>query len=237
MKTETLVASVLLIIGFSGWANADAFKDPDMSMDAGSFSTPLSQFTSFMADANGGGILDLFNDTGQLLTSFGLTTYIIPGLNNSTGAVTGAFGCNSAGNPTLPNPFFLSCGITYNASNGALTINFFGVNPWNGNPGNEIGEHQGIPSLAPGCNDSNADSPACAGQGHFSISLNDNFSFITDSGGWSPTSNPNLFDSTPSFTLATPEPSGVLLLLTGVLAIGGIGKARRGRAARRRTSN
>lgn len=210
----TIRKSLLGCVAFlavAGIASADLLSDPDMSMDAGSFSSPLSQFTGFVPP-NGGGILDLYNDTGKLLTSFGLTTTVKTGLTQTQ---VNEFLCN-----TGPSPFFLSCGISYNSATGALTISFSGVNPPDGDESTsgEIGEQEGIPALKAGCTDQNADSNACKGQGHFAISFNNNFSFSGDVGGWSSTASPDLFNAGPvEFTLAAPEPSALLLFATVLL--------------------
>jgi len=212
IKFLVLPAALLLM---SGSASADLFSDPDMAMDAGSFSIPLSQFMGFTPNqTTGGGILDLFNDTGQTLTQFGLTTVIKTGL---TLAPT-TFQCSIG-----PNPFFLNCAITYDPSTGSLTTLFSGVNPDDNDPLDaEIGEQEGIPALLPGCNTQNGDTPACAGQGHFAISFNNEFLFSGDIGGWSPSINPGLFSTAPTFQLATPEPSGIVLIATALVVIAGI---------------
>ena len=218
MKIKSLYAGGVVLLVLCGSASADIIPpDPDMSMDAGSFSTPLSKFTGFTpSQTSGGGILDLFNDTGKLLTSFSLTTFINTGLSNAT--IQSDFGCS-----TGPNPFFKDCGITYDSITGELTISFFGVNPPDGDEqfSAETGEQEGIPTLKPGCNDRNADSSYCSGQGHFAISFNDNFSFTGDSGGWDPTASPTLISRAPTFTLPTPEPTTILLLATVLVAIAG----------------
>jgi hypothetical protein len=218
-----LVAPFAVLLVFCGAASADILSDPDMSMDAGSFSTPLSQFVSFTpSQVTGGGILDLYNDTGHLLTSFGLSTYIKTGL---TSAELSEFKCS-----TGPNPFFLNCGITYDPTTGELTISFFGVKPADGDElySAEIGEQEGIPPLKRGCTDANADSRWCQGQGHFAISFNDSFSFTGDTGGWSPTASPDLFSTAPAFVLSAPEPSALLLAATVLLALAGLTWRRRG---------
>jgi hypothetical protein len=219
MNGIKLLAAALLMF-LCRPASADLFKDPDMSMDPGSFSTAISQFTGFTPNqTTGGGILDLFNDTGQTLTRFALTTFINTGLT----LAPNTFVCS-----TGPSPFFLNCSITYDPSTGSLTTLWSGVNPPDNDPNDaEIGEQEGIPPLLPGCDAQNADTPACAGQGHFAISFNDEFSFTGNTGGWSPTVNPGLFSTAPTFQLVTPEPSGVVLIATALIAIAGIRRLRK----------
>ena len=207
---------------FCGVAAADSFTDPAMGMDAGSFSTALSTFTSFTPDqTNGGGFLDLFNDTGELITSITFETTIKTGLTGiNVDTISRTFPCNGATNLTLPNPFFLNCDVTYDSTSGHLDFKFVGVNPPGGGP------DEGIPPLPPGCTALNADSdPSCTGQGHFAIIFNDGFATTGDSGGWLGTDT-DLFNGPPVFSVAavtteqvTPEPASLLLAGAGLLAL------------------
>jgi hypothetical protein len=226
MPSTRLVAVGAMLVALSGGAMAGTITDPAMTMDAGSFSTALSAFTLF-TPINGGGVLDLFNDTGEILTSFELQTTLISGLPRA--ATQAAFTCNP--NPFQTNPFFLGCSVNYNPNSGQLSIQFSGVNPADGdefsNP--EVGTQQGIPPLPQGCTiaEASADTGACGFQGHFAISFNDNLSFTgPPAGGWSTSANPSLFSTQPTFgppvvtleQVPTPEPSSVFLVLAGLLA-------------------
>ena len=208
-----------------------------MGIDAGSFSQAITPGTNFSAN-NGGGVLAYYNPTTQFIISLTFQTTILTGLSQDT--IASSFNCNDATNPTLPNPFFLNCSIGYVADNGRLTIDFFGVNP--SEPGEvpgpdpEIGEHEGIPPLLPGCL-SNPDLEDCTSVGHFLITLNDRF--ITDpsvaNGGWSADHSPNLippgpltFDVTNIGLAGVPEPATWLLLAPALLGMGVLSR-RRGR--------
>jgi hypothetical protein len=227
----------LMLGALSTGAMAGTITDPAMSMDAGSFSTPLGAFNSF-TPTNGGGVLDLFNDTGELITSIEFQTNLPAGMTPR--AVEALFSCNNASDLTLANPFFLNCSVDYNPNSGQLSILFSGVNPVTGDVfvNNGVGTDQGIPPLLPGCTVPTADTPLCAVQAHFAISFNDNFVFTgPPSGGWSTTSNPSLFPSQPTFgpptvTLEqlTPEPSPAILVAAGLLTLAAL--SRRGVRAR-----
>ena len=172
MSSTKLLLACAIWVACCGIASAGII-DPAMSMEAGSFSIGLSQFTSFTpSQTTGGGVLDLFNDTGFLITSFEFQTTIRPNLLMS--AVLAAFSCNGGSNAVLANPFFLNCGVGYDPGTGLLSIDFSGVNPRDGDEftSPEIGDREGIPPLAPGCTTATADTAPCAGQGHFAISFN-----------------------------------------------------------------
>jgi len=228
VRIQASIPAVLGLLFLGGTASADIIKDPDMAMDAGSFSSPLSQFTSFTpSQTTGGGILDLYNDTGHLLTSLSLTAYINTGLPQ--GLIASAFACS-----TGPHPFFENCGITYDSVTGALTMSFFGVQPGDDDETSdaEIGEKEGIPALKPGC-EMHPDADGC-GQGHFGISFNNGFSFEGDTGGWVASDQVNycppgsqgpctttyaLFNGPPGFEVTTPEPAAIVLFSTVLLVI------------------
>jgi len=226
MPSPKYVVVGLILSALSSGAMAGTITDPAMSMDAGSFSTALSQFTSF-TPINGGGVLDLFNDTGEVITSIEFQTTLNAGLSPRT--VEAAFSCNDATNPTLNNPFFLDCSVSYDLNSGQLSVLFSVVNPLTGNTfvNNGIGTDQGIPPLLSGCTIASADIPPCTEQGHFAISFNDNFVFTgPPSGGWSVAANPGLFSIQPTFgppivtleAVPAPEPSSFLLVAAGVMA-------------------
>ncbi|MBZ5723419.1 MAG: PEP-CTERM sorting domain-containing protein [Acidobacteriia bacterium] len=194
-----------------------------MSVEAGSLSQAIGTGINFSPDpVNGGGLFGFFNGTGGFITALVFQTQIVAGLSDAT--IQGAFNCNAA------NPFFLGCAVAYAPANGLLTISFSGVNaePPGEPPGDpEIGEHEGIPPLLPGCA-LTPDGAGCTVVGHFLVTLNDNFAVTGNVGGWTPGKNPALFDVLPTFTpieidsTATPEPSTLVLLATALLVLAGL---------------
>ena len=215
----------LILLGslcLTAWA--DTIRDPDMGIDEGAFSDPISTSVQFIA-ANGGGQFAFYNGTDAFILSLTFETLINPGIafgQGDTPPLTSVFLCNDA-NSTVPNPFFLFCSIDYRSLDGLLTIDFFGESSPGGNP-----QRNGIPPLLPGC-DPHPDSSECTGQGHFLITLNDDFASNPlqpppPNGGWSSADNPDLFGpGAPVFSVtsvsALPEP-GTALLMAGALLAG-----------------
>lgn len=200
---KQLIFVTTILAAVSGVAGADPI-DPDIAIDDGCCSTGIFVGASFGPTANGGGLFDFENDLGSTITELVLTTTLDP---NSI------VHCNSG--------FFLFCGVSFNGD--TLTLDFHGVNPPDARNeprcDTEFGEHEGIPIVQAGCVSTNG-SPI---PGHFIFNLNNGNVPTGDKGGW-----------TDDFTvtrivLATPEPSAILLLATGVLLAGGIARRQRRR--------
>src|SRR5215467_6063909 len=122
MMLASAVARFAVLAALASAAWGSTIRDPAMGLDDGSLSSPISGAT--FTPVNGGGVFDFFNDTGQLITLLTFETAVLPGLTPGQGA---AFVCNDAATPDHPNPFFLSCSITYNPSSGLMDISFFGT--------------------------------------------------------------------------------------------------------------
>ena len=218
-------------------ASADTMQqDPAAGVESDNFSSPISKFVGQFNPTDNNGIIGFFNDTGAIITSLSLHTTIATNL--TTADIRSSFSCNSG----TSDPFFLNCGFVYVSSTGSLTINFFGVNPPDGDEFNgrdaEIGEREGIPAVPPACLP-NPNAPGCQTVGHFAFVFNDDFrqtGNLVDE--WVPTTtstaNPNellfngqpLFDA-PQFTTA-PEPSSLLLLGSAIFALAGLSRRLRG---------
>jgi hypothetical protein len=210
-------------------ALALADTDPKAGVEADNFSSPLSTFGAFNPTANGG-VVDLYNDTGTILDSLTLNTTIATSLTNAD--IAQSFSCNSG----AQNPFFMYCGFNYNPSTGGLSIDFYGVNPPDGDEYNgsddEVGEQEGIPPVVGACL-LNPDTLVCNDVGHFAFVFNDDLSVAgSPNNGWVAgtvsSANPGtqLFDGSPVFAPplfnAVPEPSTIPLLAGEVLALCGL---------------
>ena len=212
----------------SAWGDTDPFA----GVESDNFSTPISQFVStygstFDPTANNG-VVGLYNDTGNIITSLTLDTTIAKYLTAAD--IADSFTCNSAG-----NPFFLHCGFGYNSSTGSLSIEFYGVNPSDadefGGLADEIGEQEGIPPVVGACLVT-PDAFPCNFVGHFAFVFNNAQSVEGNQGnGWvagtlsSANDGKPLFSgstgpkfSAPQFTVA-PEPSTLPLLAGELLAL------------------
>ncbi len=216
-------------------AGASIIKDPDpeMGLDSGSLSDPISTSTIFRP-TNGGGVFGFFNSSDSLITALIFRTTILPGLTQQQ--IAGVFNCNDANTEALPNPFFLDCSVSY-TQDGTLRIDFFGVNPPTPNPfgGDLVGLHEGIPPILPGCRDT-PDAPGCTDVGHFRITLNDGFVTTGANGGWAPDKTPGVFTADgPTFGVAeidlagAPEPATVVLSFSALLGLAGFGRLRKRR--------
>jgi hypothetical protein len=216
-------------------AGASVIKDPDPSMglDSGSLSDPISTQTIFRP-INGGGVFGFFNAGTSLITQLIFQTTILPNLTPQQ--IAGVFTCNDANTQALPNPFFLNCAVNY-TQDGALRIDFFGVNPPTPDPfgGDLVGLHEGIPPILPGCRNT-PDAQGCTDVGHFLITLNDGFLTTGANGGWSPDRTPGVFTADgPTFGVAeidlagAPEPATAVLSLSALLALAVLGVGRRAR--------
>jgi hypothetical protein len=231
-KRIVLGCFAVSLLAFS--ASADTMKDPAAGVESDNFSSPISKFVGQFDPTANNGIMGFFNDTGAIITSLSLHTTIATNL--TTADISSSFSCNSG----AADPFFLNCGFDYVSSTGSLTINFFGVNPSDGDEltgrDAEIGEHEGIPPVTPACLP-NPNAPGCQTVGHFAFVFNDNFQQtgnLVDE--WVPTTtstaNPNkllfngppLFDA-PGFTTA-PEPSSLILLGSAIFALARLSRRR-----------
>ena len=231
-----------LILGFvtaaliASSASADTIKDPAAGVEADNFSTAISKFVGTFSPTDNNGVIGFYNDTGALINSLSLHTTIAAMLTPAD--ISSSFSCNSG----EANPFFLNCGFIYDSSTGSLTINFFGVNPPDGDETDgsdaEIGERQGIPAVVGPCL-LTPDAPGCNVIGHFSFVFNDGFQQVGDLiDEWVPTTtstaNPNtlLFNGPPRFDApgftTAPEPSSLLLLGSAIFALARLSRRRMG---------
>jgi hypothetical protein len=191
--------------------------DPQMGMEAAGDPNPFNGGVTLTPDANGGGAFEYFNNTGATITQLIFTATIAADLGTANNPPVPDFTCNNAQDPTVPNPFFLFCAVNYSPSDGLLEYIFSGTNPGTG------GLDEGIPPLAPGCdNDPNAPGPPNCTQGTFAISLNFNYSLVTDAGGWDtgPLSDPTFTAIEVQTDAPSPEPGSALLVMSAL--IGGI---------------
>jgi hypothetical protein len=213
--TWVLRAGAILTL-FSAAAWGGVIQDPAMGVEGGVFSDPIGTGVTFIPNGSGGGVFGFFNPFDSFITALDFQVQIRTGLSSSL--IATAFTCNDQSTTSSPNPFFLNCSVNYDSLTGLLGISFFGVNPMTPDAtpfDTEIGKQEGIPPLALPCRPPAPED--CSPRGHFAITLNNNFSVSPEaSGGWSPQISPDLFDRTPTVTttavtLATPEPSTLLL--------------------------
>ena len=235
LKTTILIVGLAAAIGTFGFAGT--IPDPTMGVQGGSLSDPISIGSTLIPSGGGGGEFGFYNPFPNFITALTFDVLIKPNLDVTLGfGPATLFTCNDASNPTLANPFFLNCGVTYDNGSGLLAISFFGVNPNDDNDStdNEQGEQEGIPPLLPGCAD-NPDGAGCTDVGHFIITLDNNFGVGSDNGGWSVANSSALFSTDPTPGVAdittTPETSSAAFLLAGLA-----GLALFGRKLTRRTS-
>ena len=218
--------AALSFLAASAWAGT--IQDPAAGVESDNFSSPISTFSGKFDPTANSGKLGLYNDTGAIITALLLHTTIHTGL--SAADINDSFTCNSG----AANPFFLYCAFDYIQSTGSLTIDFYGVNPPDGDELSgtdaEINEQEGIPPVVGACL-LTPDATGCNKVGHFAFVFNNNFLTTTDaSNGWVPDTKSSadgitplfngqpLFDP-PGFT-TSPEPGSLLLLGGGIFALG-----------------
>ena len=170
MGNKQIVLGCIAVAILASSASADTMKDPAEGVESDNFSSPISKFVGQFDPTANNGVIGFFNDTGAIITSLSLHTNIATNL--TTADISSSFSCNSGS----ADPFFLNCGFAYVSSTGSLTINFFGVNPSDGDEFNgrdaEIGEHEGIPPVPPACLP-NPNAPGCQTVGHFAFVFNE----------------------------------------------------------------
>jgi len=113
MFSKRLVATCGMLVWLTAPAWAGAIQDPAAWIDQGSGSLPFNGSASLDPSD---GIIYFYNNTGNVLTSISLSTYINTGLSP---ADISQFNCGSF--------FFLDCAITYHSDTGAFTMDFSGV--------------------------------------------------------------------------------------------------------------
>ncbi len=211
MLSTSTIARFAVFASLASVAWGSPVGDPAMGLDDGSLSSPISNAT--FTPINGGGVFDFFNDTGAVITLLTFQTTVLPGLS---AAQLGLFVCNDATTSGHPNPFFLSCSITYNGSDGLMDISFFGTDAL----------HPGILPADPTCTAPVQNSNCSIG--HFFVTLNDGFSLDpVATGGWNDPAR--VGDNTVGFgvdAINTPEPATVWLA-AGAIGLLGVLKLRR----------
>jgi len=211
MLINRLLIACAIVATFTAIGSASIIPpgDPDIILDVGGASDPLSTNVTF-APTNGAGVFDYYNPTGFIISQVIFQVNIAKNLTSDT--IANDFNCATG--------FFLNCSFGYVPGTGTMTIDFFGVNPDNGASGSRAGLKEGIPPILPTCYPSpqspdQQDTPGCLGQGHFTITI----------GGWANSVSPGLFDPNngPDFTVTgfatTPEP-GSAVLFGSILLIG-----------------
>jgi len=159
MRLAIFCSTLLVAAGVT--ATATPVNDPEMEIDTGGFSTPISTTIGTAQPCDPGPLnlpcsYDFFNDTGSLLTSFTFETKINPGLSSEI--ITQNFTCVD------PSGYFAAggspgCAVNYipNAIDplnpsagpfGDLKYVFSAVNPPDGDETSqsELGEGEGIPA-------------------------------------------------------------------------------------------
>ena len=201
----------ILLVAAGVTARATPVNDPEMEIDTGGFSLPISTMIGMAQPCDPGPqnmpcSYDFFNDTGSLLTSFTFETKINTGLsldiiaqNFTCVDPSGYFGADG-----LPG-----CAVNYNA--GDLKYVFSAVNPPDGEEvtQTEVGEGEGIPP-----------------DGHFFITFK----------GWTPNltitvdnASVQLYSGEPKTTNSfqtVPEPAAAGSLLVGLMLLGAIWRRR-----------
>lgn len=168
------------------------------------------------------------NDTGAVINSLEFDALIATGLGDTT-IVNGVVTEGVADNTIFQNftcdqiaGFFQNCTITYNSTTGDLSYLFAGTgtpNPPNANI--NFGDWQGEEAGIPACPAQYAATPAQCydpsgldyDRGLFTIAFND---FNTNPDYIDPNSPPSFMGS---YTVLTPEPSYVLLLVSGLFLL------------------
>jgi hypothetical protein len=202
-----------MVASFSAMADNVPF-DPEILIDSGG--DPLDLSTSINVVQPNGVTSPLHfafvNDLGGIVTSLTFNATIQTGLTDKE---IKSFSCPSE----AVQGYFLSCEISYTASNGALQYHFFGVKHSDGDENfpifhdTEFGEHEGIPI-----------------GGDFTITLDGWVNGATAADGTP------LYTTLPSFNngfTATPEPSLVVLLAIQCLLLVSIAGVVRRRAKRK----
>jgi hypothetical protein len=176
MRLPRLSLIPALFAGFCcvGRADLQPAADPEIAIDAGSFSSPITVGSTCTPSADGGGICDFFNDTGSTITLLEFEDSVnVPGLPAGSGL--GAYPIPPA-SPVFtcdPTDVFADCLISFQTPTVTTTdevfVYFFGG--------------PGIPPLPADCL-SDPDSPDCSTVGHFAVNLNDNNALTGDVGSW-----------------------------------------------------
>jgi hypothetical protein len=170
------------------------------------------------------------NDTGAVINSLEFDALIATGLGDTTivnGAVTS--GAPAGSNTIYQNftcdqiaGFFQNCTITYNSTTGDLSYLFAGIGPPSPPNANiNFGDWQGEKAGIPACPAQYASTPTQCydpsgldyDRGLFTLDFQN---FNTNPDYTNPNSPPTF---TGSYTVATPEPSFVLLLVSGLFLL------------------
>jgi hypothetical protein len=199
MRLTSLSIISALFAGFSFVAHADLqpATDPEIAIDAGTFSSPISLGSTCTPSADGGGICDFFNDTGSTINLLEFEDSVnVPGLPAGSGI--GAY-LPPPASPTFtcdPTNVFAECVILYQTppvtTTDEVTILF-----------------SGGPGIAPG--------------EHFELNLNNNNVLTGDTGGWN-TVDAGTFqtaeiNTTNGLYTGVPEPSMMWVLAGGCALI------------------
>jgi hypothetical protein len=220
MRLTSLSLIPAFFAGFSivAYANLQPATDPQISIDAGNFSSPITLGSTCTPSTDGGGICDFFNDTGSTITLLEFEDSV-----NVPGLLAGS-GMNPSGESFYPVPpaspvftcdpttVFTNCLISFVTPPVTTTdevfVYFFGTDA----------THPGIPPLPADCL-SNPDSPDCETTGHFAVNLNDGNVLTGDVGTWNTvdagTFNTVTINTTNGAFTGVPEPSMAWILAVG----------------------
>jgi hypothetical protein len=173
------------------------------------------------------------NDTGEVISSLEFDGFIAKGLTPDTTIVNGSVTEGVADNTIFQNftcdqtvtEFFQNCTITYDSITGELSYLFNGIEtpPASTSPSVlNFGDWQGNDWGIPSCTEFAADPAQCYDpsgldyhRGFFTLAFN-NFDTNPDYIGGSDGPPPNFMGS---YTVATPEPSYVVLLVSGLFLV------------------
>jgi hypothetical protein len=211
MRLVNLSLIPALLAGFSIVAHADLqpASDPEIAIDAGRFSSPISLASTCTPSADGGGICDFFNDTGFTIVELGFSdTVNVPGLPQGSALsaylpppASPTFTCDPAAFAPPPPGYypFSTCLIYFQTPAGTpgLTTDVVSIFFLGGS------------GIAPG--------------GHFEVNLNTDNALTGSSGTWNTvdagTFRTVAIDTTNGAFTAVPEPSMTWLLAAGCLLI------------------
>lgn len=219
MLSKGVIATFGMLAGLTASAWAGTIQDPAAWLDQGSGSQAFNGSGSFTMPSNG--ILALYNNTGELLTSITLNVTVDTGLSQSDFQCSDLTSQDGGG-------FFQKCTVNYDSGTGALTMAFAGVVPYqppaSSSGADLVGDDMGIPPLLSNCTPTvgdpgRPDSNGCTDVGHFA------FNFLDDNlqggdNGW-PGANGGNFPTVGVVSTEgpVPEPGTSGLLVAGLVGL------------------